>query len=79
MDDEGLFKLYRSLDDTEALSIYRFEGISEKALGMLAEASQVHPVSRASRICRALGIGLWDLVKVGAGGVLGWYLKRYFG
>src|ERR1035437_4212352 len=78
MDDEGSFDLYRSSDDVSDLSIYSFGGISDEAKAMLSEASEVRPASRASKICRALGIGLWDLAKIALGGVIGWYLKKNF-
>lgn len=78
MDEEGLLTLWRTSDSSEDLSTYTIGRIPDKGLGVIAEASQVHPTSPASRIGKILWASIWDLVKVLCGVVVGWYLKKHF-
>jgi hypothetical protein len=76
MADEDLFELRYSVAEPQWFD-YTIEALHEKALGMIA-SSEPLPASRASKICRALGIGLWDLVKIPVSLLIGYYFGKYF-
>ena len=89
--NEGLLELTFYLDPGEAPDLDRFhiEGISAKGMGMLAQAHVSEPdplkisvVPLQKSVCRRIyegtRSGLWDLIKVAGGAVLGWYLKKHF-
>lgn len=86
MAEAGLLELWRVEGAPEDLTGYRISDLTDQALGILAASPHSHRVTVETphrrptvRILRALGIGIWDLAKIGAGCVLGWYLKKYFG
>jgi hypothetical protein len=91
--EEGLVQLYRVEDEGPVLDIHVVDRISECGLGILArgEVAEMPPLrvaleprheSVGSRIFRATRSGLWDLIKIAVGVLLGalitWYLKKYF-
>ena len=74
---EKLFELRYSTADPKWRD-YIINGLSDSAQGLLANAEPL-PQSRTAKIGRAVAKGLWDLLKIALGGVVGWYLKKYYG
>jgi hypothetical protein len=62
MENEGLFEVRYSISEPE-WDDYTIESLSDAAKGLIANAEPL-PESRAVKIFRVLGIGLWDLVKI---------------
>ena len=89
--NEGLLKLTFFLDPGEAPDLDRFhiEAISPKGMGILARAyvSEPDPLkvsvvpphkSLWRRAFEGTRSGLWDLIKLAVGAVIGWFLKKHF-
>ena len=80
-------------DPVDELGNYRIHGLSDAGAALLAQASgagaasgppiqaqvesEKQPVS--PRVGWTLGKGILDLVKIGVGVVIGWYLRKYYG
>ena len=76
-------------DDGDSLDRHRIDKLTAKAFGILSRAghasapllrtsAQSPPGSVRSNVFRMMGTGLWDLIKLALGIVIGWYLKKYF-
>jgi hypothetical protein len=76
MADEDLFELGYGVAEPKWFD-YAIDGLHESALGLLS-SSEPLPASRAAKICRALGIGLWDLVKIPISLYIGYLFGKYF-
>lgn len=86
---EQVVNLFLVADDGSVLDRCRVNSISESGLGILAmgdvaEPSPLkiavvpHPVSFLSKLFQATRSGLWDIIKVAAGAIIGWFLKKHF-
>ena len=75
-------------DEGDDLDRYRIAQLTRKAFGILSRAGPdaaplmrtvAQPIlsSKWSKLRRGIGKGLWDLVKIGLGGVIGWYLTKH--
>src|SRR5687767_12384275 len=80
-------------DSVDKLGNYRIHGLSNAGFALLAQAdgvaaggpppvrghfnSERQPVP--SSIGRRVGKGIWNLVLIGVGVVIGWYLRKYYG
>jgi hypothetical protein len=86
--NDGLIELVILADDGLFVESHGVERLTAKAFGILSRAGKSGPIVRAAvererkgickRISRTFGLGIWDLVKVFLGGVVGWYLKKHF-
>jgi len=86
--NEGLVEFWLT-DEGSYLDQYRVDSLTPKGLGILALADVAEPSplrvrveprheSIWSKIFRSTRSGLWDLVKIGVGAVIGWFLKKHF-
>jgi len=90
---EGLIVLYHVADAGPFLDIHIVDRITASGLGILArgDVAEMPPLrvtlepghqSVWSKIFRATRSGMWDLIKIAVGVLLGalitWYLKKYF-
>ena len=89
LDDEQLIEVSHFRDEGEVLDTHHIENILPKGLLILADSVLAKPgplqvtvvtppKSLLRRIYAGTRSGLWDLVKIAAGAVLGWVLKKYF-
>jgi hypothetical protein len=87
--NEQLIELYFVADEGPDLDRYHISTITPAGMAVLTEAHvepdplkiSIEPVHKSvwKRIFQATRSGLWDLIKVAFGAVLGWLLKKYFG
>jgi hypothetical protein len=85
---EQVVNLYIVADDGSVLDRCRVNTISEAGLGILAMGDVAelpplkisvvpHPVSFWSKILRATGSGLWDLIKMPISAIVGYYVGKH--
>jgi hypothetical protein len=87
--DEQLIEVSFFRDDGPDLDRYHIEKILPKGLAILADDALADPdpllvtvvpqhKSIYRRIYEGTRSGLWDLIKIAIGAVIGWFLKRHF-
>ena len=87
--NEQLIEVYFSKDEGPDLDRYHISKILPGGWSILSQAHVAEPdpvrvavVPPHKSVCRRIyegtRSGLWDLIKVGFGVALGWYLKKYF-
>ena len=75
--DEQLVSLGIDSSKSDVLDQCSIVEVLDAGLVLLAKNPERAPI--LPRIGKVAFSGLWDLVKVGAGVVLGWFLKKHFG
>jgi hypothetical protein len=88
--NERLIELWIIADEGSDLDRFAVREIAAPGLGILAQGDVAdlpplkvsvlkHQESAWINTLRVLGKGLWELVKIGVGVALGWYLAKRFG
>ena len=87
--NERLIEVFRIADEGETLDMWLVSKILPEGFALLSQAFVAdpsplqisvvpHPKSVLRKIYEGTRNGLWDLIKVAIGAVLGWWLKKHF-